>query len=237
MKKNKNFLVSTAINEDFAYILNITANLFWKRLYYIYNYKKLFLNHLRDEYNALKCAFPEVEFIPEARIKSKSSYNSKINKILSSGTFRDIYDIFGNRYIVLSVNGSKNEDDIIPILYKMKDFLSYSSKDSINIENRFKDYIAHPSKVAYQSLHISRLHFPKNHASYQSETQLRSYNMHCNASFGPFGHINFYKKRIPGITNVPELFEYVFDSNGVCIEVREKSKENAFNDFFGIQYI
>jgi len=143
-------------------------------------------------------------------------------------------DIFANRYIIISVNGSREEKDIIPILYKMKNFLAYNSDDSKNIEERFKDYIAHPTLLSYQSLHIGRLHFLDHTTAYQTETQLRSYTMHYNANFGPLGHLNYYKKRIPGVTDVPELFDYVYDSNGNCIEIVEKTKNSAFSDFFNI---
>lgn len=234
MAQNKSFLESIMVSPEIIKKTNELPKLIGKRYYYVEHYKADFLKHLKDEYNALHEAFPEVEIIPEARIKSFKSFSNKANKIISGDSANDIYDIFGNRYIINSVNGSCEDKDIIPILYKIRDFLAYSSSTLEVFPERTKDYVANPKHTTYQSLHITRRHI--SGGNYQSETQLRSYFMHTNAHQGKASHANTYKERIPGVTPVPNQLEYVFDENGFCIEVREKPFEKAFEDFFGIPY-
>lgn len=217
--------------------INRLPILLGKRIYYIKEYKSAYLEHLKIEYNLIKKIFPNVDITPQARIKSEKSYYDKsIKKIFNKNTFKDIYDIFGNRYIINSVNGSTDEKDIIPVLYLIRDFLAYSFSDMENVQERLKDYIKHPKDFNYQSLHLTRFH--KNPMyNYCSETQLRSYSMHLNAHSGPSSHAMFYKKRIPSNSNVvPDQLEYVFDKNGFCLEVKEKPFEKAFEDFFNIPY-
>lgn len=248
MANSNNFLSGLLIDEDTAARLQKTSILLGKRAFYVKYYKKAFFEHLKNEYNEIHLAFPNVEIIPEARIKGQKSYGDKVNSVIDKNT-SDIYDIFGNRYIIVSVNGSQKEEDIIPVLYQIRDFLAYSYSDKIVIPERIKDYVAHPKHSSYQSLHITRVHdisdsdtLPAEFQSFahppsfQSETQLRSYFMHYNAHRGPASHANQYKERIPGVTPLPESIEYVFDDNGFCIEVRDKTFEKAFEDFFGIIY-
>lgn len=237
MTNDTNFLTGIVVDKKTADKINNSARLLAKRSFYLEHYKSLFLEHLRDEYNQLRMNFPNVEIIPEARIKGQQSYSDKVDKVLGESPSKDIYDIFGNRYIIVSVNGSKSEKDIIPILYQIRDFLAYSFSDKHVIPSRIKDYVEHPKHSTYQSLHITRTHdVPDTNRSFQSETQLRSYFMHSNAHSGFASHANSYKERIPGVTPLPNSLEYVFDENGFCIEVKEKPFERAFEDFFGIPY-
>lgn len=237
MPNDTNFLTGIIVDKKTADRINNSARLLAKRSFYVEHYKALFLEHLRDEYNQLRTSFPNVEIVPEARIKGQQSYSDKVNKALDESPFKDIYDIFGNRYIIVSVNGSKREKDIIPILYQMRDFLAYSFSDKHVIPSRIKDYVEHPKHSTYQSLHITRIHDVLNtNRSFHSETQLRSYFMHSNAHSGFASHANSYKERIPGVTPLPDSLEYVFDEDGFCVEVREKPFERAFEDFFGVPY-
>lgn len=234
MSNDNSFLNSLIVDDAIIKRTVDLPKLLGKRAYYISNYKSDYFKHLKNEYNLLRDAFPGVEIVPEARIKSLSSYNNKANKILSTGSAKDIYDIFANRYIVNSVNGSSEDVDIIPILYKIRDFLSYSFPDMPVLPERIKDYVAHPKHSTYQSLHITRTN--SKLGNYQFETQLRSYFMHSNAHTGLAKHSNVYKERIPGVTPIPMTLEYVFDENGFCSDVHEKPFEKAFEDFFGIPY-
>lgn len=236
MKNDNDFLKNIAVDQTVINRTNRLLKLLEKRNKYIKDYKDTFLEHLKNEYNDLHTHFPNVEIIPEARIKSQKSYSDKANKILNTDSKKDIYDIFGNRYIIVSVNGSKSEEDVVPVLYQIRDYLAYSYSDKKVIPERIKDYVAHPKHLIYQSLHITRLHGVDEKNSFQSETQLRSYFMHFNAHEGKASHANLYKKRIPGVTEIPDSLEYVFDKDGFCIEVKDKTPEKAFEDFFGVPY-
>lgn len=236
MTKDNDFLKSLIVDKETIQRTNTLSRFAGKRAYYISHYKNAYLKHLKDEYNKLHKMFPNVEIVPEARIKGQKSYTDKVKRVVNEDPNKDIYDIFANRYIVLSVNGSNSDKDIVPILYQIRDYLAYSNPNNEIMPERTKDYIVNPKHSTYQSLHLTRLHHDTPYEPYQSETQLRSYFMHSNAHSGRASHANTYKERIPGKTPLPNLLEYVFDENGACVEVKEKSYEKAFEDFFGIPY-
>ncbi len=235
MSNDNSFFSNLIIDSENKQKINKCSALLGKRFFYINNYKSFYLQHLKNEYNLIHDFFPNVEIIPESRIKSLTSYNEKVNKILNSDSIKDVYDIFGNRYIVRSVNGCSSEKYIVPILYKLLDFLSYNFESVSVISERTKDYIISPKNSTYQSLHITRVH-SLPYGCYNSETQIRSYLMHSNANSGAASHSNLYKQRIPGVTSLPIQLEYHFDKNGYCEFVDEKNLERSFEDFFGIKY-
>lgn len=232
MTKDNDFLKGLIVDNETIQRTNALSRLSAKRNYYVSHYKELYLRHLQQEYNELHERFPNVQILPEARIKGQKSYSDKVQRVIAEDPNKDIYDIFANRYIVISVNGSSSDKEIVPILYQIRDFLAYSDPHNEIMPERNKDYIVNPKHSTYQSLHLTRLHHNTQYAPYQSETQLRSYFMHSNAHSGRASHANTYKERIPGVTALPNLLEYVFDENGWCTEVKEKSFEKAFEDFF-----
>lgn len=236
MANNNIFLQNLLVDQKTINRINRLSILLGKRKYYIDNFKTEYFEHLKNEYNLIKTTFPNIDITPQARIKSEKSYYDKAVKVSESDFPKDIYDIFGNRYILNSINGSTNEKAINKAIYFIRDFLAYSFSDFENLNERTKDYIEHPKFSMYQSLHITRVHNKNSNKKYYSETQLRSFSMHSCAHTGIASHSKSYKKRIPGITKVPEQLEYVFDKNGFCIEVRDKSFEKSFEDFFGIPY-
>lgn len=234
MTKDEEFLSNISVSQETINKINKLPSLLSRRALYLREFKFDFLNHLRKEYNLLHTVFPSAVIIPEARIKSQSSFYDKAVKVASSKSPKDIYDIFANRYIIKSINGSTDESDLIPVLYLIRDFLSYAFPNIKNIETRQKDYISAPKDSSYQALHMTRLH--KGSFSYFSETQLQSGFMNDIAKNGAASHSSFYKKRIPGEVSVPILFDFVMDESGFCTKIVEKSFQQSFEDFFGIPF-
>lgn len=234
MAENDSFLKSLAVDAATLNRINKLPSLLAKRSHYIYEFLPDYLRYLKDEYNTLHRAFPNVDIIPSARIKSYSSYYNKALKVAESTVLKDIHDIFANRYIVNSVDGSYRDEDIIPVLYKIKDFLDVAFDDVSNVQDRTKDYISNPKQDSYQAIHITRYH--KDNKFYTSETQLQSASMRECSHSGSASHVNVYKKRVPGKTSVPLYLEYVFDDNGFCTEVKQMSVKKSFEYFFGIEY-
>ena len=171
---------------------------------------------------------------PDAVITTDVTNRKKIDKLINKEYASDIYDIFACRYVIDSVNGSKEDEDIIPVLYAIRDLIAYGNPNLEVMPERIKDYVEHPKHNDYQSLHVTSIH--KDHHGFVSETQLRSYFMHEIARNGNASHANTYKDRIPGVTEVPIMFEYVLDENGFCTEVKEMSREKAYEKFFGEPY-
>ena len=234
MTNNDSFLKSLSVDTATLTRINKLPSLLAKRTHYIHEFLPDYLVHLKNEYNSLHMAFPNVDITPSARIKSSSSYYSKAVRVAESTSLKDIHDIFANRYVVNSVNGSFREEDIIPVLYSIKDFLDVVFGDVDNVQDRIKDYIISPKPDSYQALHVTRHH--NDNKFYTSETQLRSASMQECAHSGSASHANTYKKRIPGQTSVPQYLEYVFGDDGFCTEVKQMSVEKAFEKFFGIVY-
>ncbi len=230
---NNTFLQSLLVDKKTINRINRLPLLLGKRKFYIDNFKFDYFEHLKNEYNLIKKNFPDIDITPQARIKSEKSYYDKAIKVSESDFPKDIYDIFGNRYILNSINGSTDEKDINRAIYLIRDFLAYSFSDFENLHERIKDYVEHPKNSMYQSLHLTRIHHRNSDRQYCSETQLRSYSMH---SRGVSSHLKSYKPRVPGITKVPEELEYVLDKNGFCMQVKDKSFEKSFEDFFQIPY-
>lgn len=213
-----------------------------KKLYdlydkYQYEYKDLYIKHLSSEEAALKQEFPNVKFIPKARIKSRYSYISKVNKKIEEGKSGNIYDIFANRYIICSVDGNDDEELLIHTCYKFVNFLSHYNNSLIEIKTKRKDYISHPKNTTYQALHMSRIHCYPN-VFFTSETQLRTLSMEENAKYGKASHKEVYKDRstidesmVPTYL-IPSNFA---NSNGIY-EVKELSFADSFQYFYGLPY-
>lgn len=236
MSNSNTFLQSLLVDEKTINRINRLALLLGKRKFYVDNFKFDYFEHLKNEYNLIKKNFPDIDITPQARIKSEKSYYDKAVKVSESDFPKDIYDIFGNRYILNSVNGSTDEKDINRAIYLIRDFLAYSFSDFENLHERIKDYVEHPKNSMYQSLHLTRIHHKNSDRQYCSETQLRSYSMHYRAHNGEFSHSRAYKPRVPGITIVPEQLEYILDENGFCVQIKDKSFKKSFEDFFQIPY-
>lgn len=234
MTENDSFIQSISVDTATLNRINKLPSLLAKRSHYIREFLPEYLEHLKDEYNTLRMAFPNVDITPSARIKSYSSYYNKALRVAESTSLKDIHDIFANRYIINSVDGSYCDEDIIPILYKIKDFLDVAFADVDNVQERIKDYISNPKQDSYQAIHITRYH--KANKFYTSETQLQSSSMRECSHSGSASHVNVYKKRVPGQTSVPLYLEYIFDDKGFCTEVKQMSFEKAFEYFFGIKY-
>lgn len=149
MTKDNDFLKSLIVDKETIQRTNALSRFAGKRAYYISHYKNAYLKHLKDEYNKLHKMFPNVEIVPEARIKGQKSYADKVKRVVNEDPNKDIYDIFANRYIVLSVNGSNSDKDIVPILYQIRDYLAYSNPNNEIMPERTKDYIVNPKHSTY----------------------------------------------------------------------------------------
>ena len=115
-----------------------------------------------------------IKFEIKSRVKSIYSIYNKLQK---GKKFSDIYDIYGLRIIVDSVNDCYGVLGIIHSKFKPK-------------ANRFKDYIANPKTNMYQSLHTTV--FGYDNKLY--EVQIRTHEMDEIAERGIASHWSYKEK-------------------------------------------
>ncbi len=115
-----------------------------------------------------------IKFEIKGRVKSIYSIYNKLQK---GRKFSDIYDIYGLRIIVDTVNECYQVLGIIHSKYKPK-------------ANRFKDYIANPKTNMYQSLHTTV--FGYDNKLY--EVQIRTHEMDEVAERGIASHWSYKEK-------------------------------------------
>ena len=115
-----------------------------------------------------------IKFEIKSRVKSIYSI---YNKLQRGRKFSDIYDIYGLRIIVDSVNDCYQVLGIIHSKFKPK-------------QNRFKDYIANPKTNMYQSLHTTV--FGYDNKLY--EVQIRTHEMDEVAERGIASHWSYKEK-------------------------------------------
>lgn len=115
-----------------------------------------------------------IKFEIKGRVKSIYSIYNKLQK---GRKFSEIYDIYGLRIIVDSVNECYQVLGIIHSKFKPK-------------QNRFKDYIANPKTNMYQSLHTTV--FGYDNKLY--EVQIRTHEMDEVAERGIASHWSYKEK-------------------------------------------
>jgi len=191
--------------------------------------KPIYFSLLMNEYNWIKKAFPDMEIKPAARLKSFKSTFNKMYKQSKKG--ETLYDYFGVRYTVLSVDGNTDPDILEDACREIMDFLMCTIPFASEIPGRRKDYIAHPKKTGYQCLHATRLH--ELARPFYSEVQVNTVHMEDNK----LKH-NIYKPVLESREkdDIPDIFEYEFDENGFCTGVHSMSTEKAFEYYFHKPY-
>jgi ppGpp synthetase/RelA/SpoT-type nucleotidyltranferase len=230
------------------------------RLYDIYTdkygpYVSRFLEHLKNESDAIAQAFPELSFCTTARIKSKQSFMKKVYQKLEEGRPLEISDIFANKYIIQSIKFpdgryTLNENYRINYCYKLALFLNeYNSKASRSLVSR-KDYIKTP-KDLYQSLHlqyadstipedknVQSLDLPSNLKELRFETQIKTSQMRYEEKDGKTSHEKIYKPRtILDLNLIPTYIEPVYEPNkSTPSNFKVADFESSFEKYYGFTF-
>lgn len=177
-------------------------------LYDLYknNYFRYYVQNLEEENSSLKKAFPNVDFYILSRVKSKHNYKEKLEQ---KG---EALDIFGDKIILLSVDGKTDESSLIDTAYDIEKFLVTYKPNITEIPRKRKDYIAHPKSNGYSSLHITRtVHLEDKDISFNHETQIKTFRMRETEKDGSASHSTVYKaNRGFYLNNIdsPESAEY-----------------------------
>ena len=166
-------------------------------------------NYGIEETAYLKQKFPDLIFTIKIRTKSLESYTNKINQNILEGKDPYINDIIAGRVILSEYKGSQDEKELTRMCYEVAKALydfrintNFRMKQEDNEYNNArtdkeyitKDYIAHPKKNGYKSLHL--LMQNKRNKDFSYETQIRTLEMeNLSKSSNEFAHKE-YKPRI-----------------------------------------
>jgi GTP pyrophosphokinase len=156
----------------------------------------------------------EVDYEIEARFKHLYSIYRKMQE--KDKQFHEIYDVFGLRVIVPTINDCYKVLGIVHTLWKPK-------------PNRFKDYIAVPKPNGYRSLHTT-IFGPDGKLA---EFQIRTQEMHEESIYGLSAHWYYKsKKGHPGyqppvwVKEIVEIQKEITNTN----ELVKKIKMDIFRD-------
>ena len=215
---------------------------------YIDNYLGYYKSHVMKEYLELKRTFPDINFDIEVRVKSEYSYKEKVDRKLAQGYTGRIYDIFGSKIIVNSVNEQTDEDLLIDACYRIEEFINNKAISSMTIPNKSTDYIANPKDNGYQSIHLKRyIQIPNDpNGNFLTETQIKTFRMKEHEEYGPSSHRLSYKSRTPLLANIhdrgqaeyylPHYFKFIHNTRSHYITISEKPFEERFRNFFNIDF-
>lgn len=237
-----------ALNDKEKSIINRKNQLYQMYGPYIQKYLSHYKIHMIHEYLDLRTEFPDIDFSVEIRVKSEYSFKEKVDRKLAEGNTGRIYDIFGSKIIVNSVNGSTDENELIDACYKIEDFLNNKSNSSITIPNKSKDYIECPKTNGYKAIHLKRIiqadNDPNN--NFFAETQIKTFRMKEHEEFGEASHSRNYKSRsilLERIHNraqanyyLPHYLELIHNTKNHYLTITEKSFEDRFKYFFDIDF-
>ena len=175
---------------------------------YINDYIDEIKKYATMERSYLQKRFPGLIFNIKIRIKSYDSYINKLNENILESKNPYINDIIAERIILSEYNKSKDEkllkekcDEVAKALYDFRIETKFRMKKDIepnvaNSEKEYitKDYINHPKKNGYESIHILMEH--KNNKDLTYETQIRTFDMeNLSKTSGEIAHKK-YKPRI-----------------------------------------
>ena len=204
-----------------------------------------------QERKYLQEQFPGLIFNLKIRMKSKSSYDKKIDDSIQKNAELFINDIIAERIIISEYNGSREPEvlnkacyDVAKALYDFRANTDFRMKNINNSQNIAptdesyitKDYIAHPKSNNYQSLHITVEDTTNPDCCY--ETQIRTFDME---EMSKKDEAMAHKKYKPRLLNdrsslkVPKYIEVTnfLDADGMPI-VWELSTAESFYHYYGV---
>lgn len=218
---------------------------------YSTEYKDKIKEYSIQERKYLQEQFPGLIFNLKIRMKSKSSYDKKIDDSIQKNAELFINDIIAERIIISEYNSSRKPEvlnqacyDVAKALYDFRantDFRMKNIDTSKNIaqtdENYItKDYIAHPKSNNYQSLHITVEDTTNPDCCY--ETQIRTFDMEESSKKDEAMAHKKYKPRLlndRSSLKVPKYIEVTnfLDADGMPI-VWELSTAESFYHYYGV---
>lgn len=220
---------------------------------YSIDYKEKIKEYSLKERKYLQGLYPGLVFNLKIRMKSKASYEKKLNDNIKKGKNLYLHDIIAERIIISEYNGSRDPEVlqeacyiVAQALYEFRintDFRmkSVDSKEEVIAQNSkpyiTKDYIKNPKENGYQSLHILVEDSTNTDCSY--ETQIRTFDMEEYSKKDEAAH-RAYKPRLFNDKSTLRVPKYstispFVDSNGDPIMVDLTLKE-AFYHFYNVSF-
>jgi len=196
--------------------------------------------NMKEEMYYISNKFKDTSFYIKERIKTSSSIKDKINDRMKNNENTFIHDRYGYRYIILSVDGCKDEEILKRKCFEIQNaVLEFANTDNeFAIMNNEKDFINNPTKTGYQSIHIVKKH--NKTEELLDECQIRTTRMEDDCKHHPIISHRNYKKNscISQFSEqyVPEYKLYIPSFTDKEPLTRSLSMEEAFSNRFGISY-
>lgn len=239
--------------EDFSFYKNHPQSDYINNRYDTYDidYQAQIEEYAQNEKRFLNEKFPNINLYTRIRMKSRPSYQKKINDRIKKGLGYIIDDIIAERIIISNVDGNEDpkllEDACYTVAqaleeyrnnytnFKLKDIKIIGDSGKSDKNYITKDYISHPKPSGYKSLHIITEN--KDNPDFTYETQIRTYDMEQASKLdSKISHKN-YKHRFfddSSILKVPKYIDVTNfkESNGDPLVYRVPIKY-AFHHYYG----
>ena len=239
--------------EDFSFYKNHPQSDYINNRYDTYDidYQAQIEEYAQNEKRFLNEKFPNINLYTRIRMKSRPSYQKKINDRIKKGLGYIIDDIIAERIIISNVDGNEDpkllEDACYTVAqaleeyrnnytnFKLKDIKIIGDSGKSDKNYITKDYISHPKPSGYKSLHIITEN--KDNPDFTYETQIRTYDMEQASKLdSKISHKN-YKHRFfddSSILKVPKYIDVTNfkESNGDPLVYKVPIKY-AFHHYYG----
>ena len=161
-----------------------------------------FLSQVRTHFNRLykELSRMGLYFKLDGRRKSLLSFEKKVQLALEEGkTLDSIRDIFAFRIVLFDTTSNPLIEECYQVMESLSMFLvknGFIPCEAVKVQSSrskfIKDYIEHPKKSGYKSLHMIFFHPETGH---YFEVQIRTLSMHAIAEKGSAAHMNYKKNK------------------------------------------
>lgn len=213
-KKHLTFQVSENENINFSYFNS-------SKYHYSLNkrYLRFFSEYLSDifkemlaERTYLDNMFSDININIKIRIKSPTSYKTKLDTRIKNGECIWIDDIVGTRIIVSPKNENQNEDFLVQKCFEIADSLiSFRKINNFELKEPIKNFFTHGQNNEYKSIHIKSVQ--KLNSDFSFETQIRTLKLEQFIENNPLHGHSIYKPRLLNEFSEKKLPVYYYIAN------------------------
>lgn len=223
---------------------------------YLDTYYDFFKSSILNELDLINEHFPNVSYFTEHRIKSRKSYEHKVEDKVNQGKTGTIYDVFASKLVVESYydrQGNLVTDENLLTAKALEISRFLETQRELSTENgvcktetdQSKNYIEHPKESGYRSYHILRHFTFSDDVDFHTEIQVKTRKMYDEEQYGKkCGHATVYKNNRDGnLKNsdcikdeVPIFLKLYWNKTKLRDDLTPLPFKQCFEKFFGKKY-